>query len=343
VPEVGVRQVVIPRIGGPDVLEVRAAPDPEPGAGEIRVRVAASGVNFADCLARMGLYPDGPRLPAVVGYEVAGVVDRVGPAVDDIEVGTRVVCTTRFGGYSDVVVVPARLALPIPDRLSFEQAAALPVNYLTAWLMLVWIGNVHPGERVLVHAAAGGVGQAALQICRWRGATVIGTASGSKHERLRARGVAHCIDYTTEDFEAEVARITGGDGVDMVLDAVGGRSFAKSYRCLGPLGRLFLFGVSSFAPGATRSIPAAVKGVLALPRFKPIALMNDNRGVFGINVGRLWDRAELLGRMLADIVGLAAAGTFDPVVDRTFAFDRAGEAHAYIQSRSNFGKVLLVP
>ncbi len=337
------RQVVIPRIGGPEVLEVRAAPDPEPGPGEIRVRVAASGVNFADCLARMGLYPDGPPLPAVVGYEVAGEVDRPGPDVDDVKVGARVVCTTRFGGYADTVVVPARLALPIPDQLSFEQAAALPVNYLTAWLMLVWIGNVHPGERVLVHAAAGGVGQAALQICRWRGATVIGTASASKHERLRERGVAHCIDYTTADFETEVDRITGGEGVDIALDAVGGRSFAKSYRCLGPLGRLFLFGVSSFAPGPTRSIPAAVKGFVSLPRFKPLTLMNDNRGVFGVNVGRLWDRAELLARMLADIVGLAAAGTFDPVVDRTFPMDRAGDAHAYIQGRKNFGKVLLVP
>ena len=129
----------------------------------------------------------------------------------------------------------------------------------------------------------------------------------------------------------------------MVLDAVGGRSFTKSYRCLGPLGRLFLFGVSSFAPGTTRSIPAALKGLMSLPRFKPVTLMNDNRGVFGINLGHLWDRAELLARMLGDIVRLAEEKTFDPVVDRTFPFERAGEGHAYIQGRKNFGKVLLTP
>src|SRR5207302_9347120 len=137
-----------------------------------------------------------------------------------------------FGGYSDVVVVPARQLARIPDGLPFDKAAAIPVNYLTAWLMLVWLGNVRAGDRVLVHAAAGGVGQAALQICRWRGATVIGTASAAKHARLASQGVAHCIDYTRQDFETEVHRITGGAGVDIVLDAVGGRSFAKSYRCL---------------------------------------------------------------------------------------------------------------
>jgi NADPH:quinone reductase-like Zn-dependent oxidoreductase len=325
------------------VLALRNAPDPEPGPGEVRIRVAASGVNFADCMARMGLYPDAPPLPAVMGYEVAGEVDRVGPDVADLVRGARVVAATRFGGYAEFAVVPATQALPIPGRLSFEQAAALPVNYLTAWLMLVWIGNVHPGERVLVHAAAGGVGQAALQICRWRGASVIGTASASKHARLLERGASYCIDYTTQDFETEVSRITDGEGVDVALDAVGGRSFMKSYRCLGPLGRLFLFGVSSFAPGTRRSIPSALKGLASMPRFKPIALMNDNRGVFGINVGHLWDRGALLARMLGDILRLAGEGVFDPVVDRTFPFDRAGEAHAYLQSRQSFGKVLLVP
>jgi NADPH:quinone reductase-like Zn-dependent oxidoreductase len=337
------RQVWIPKIGEPNVLEVRETTDPEPRAGEVRIRVAASGVNFADCLARMGLYPDAPKLPAVVGYEVAGEIDRVGPGVDDLAAGTRVVALTRFGGYADVVTVPRGQVLPIPTELSFEQAAAIPVNYLTAWIMLVWIGNVHPGERVLIHAVAGGVGQAALQICRWRGATVIGTASAGKHARLKESGVACCIDYHTQDFEAEVGRVTGGEGVDLVLDAVGGRSFAKSYRCLGPLGRLFLFGVSSLAPGVRRSVPAALKGLVTMPRYWPVSLMNDNRGVFGVNVGHLWDRGELLARMLGDIVGLAGEGVLSPVVDQVFPLQRAGDAHAYLQARQNFGKVLLAP
>ncbi|HEX2202709.1 MAG TPA: medium chain dehydrogenase/reductase family protein [Longimicrobium sp.] len=336
------RQVWIPKRGGPEVLEVREAPDPEPREGEVRVRVTAAGVNFADVLARMGLYPDAPPLPAVVGYEVAGTVDRAGPGAGAFREGDRVVALTRFGGYADVVCVPAAQVAPIPDALSFEGAAAVPVNYLTAWIMLVHLGGVRAGDRVLVHAAAGGVGQAALQICRWRGAEVLGTAGASKHARLLEMGATHCIDYRTQDFEAEVRRFTDGRGVDLALDAVGGESFRKSYRTLAPLGRLYLFGVSSMATGKTRSLVSAARGLLGMPRFHPIGLMNTNRGVQGVNLGHLWDQVALLRRTLGEIVGLVEAGTFAPVVDRAFPFDLAGEAHAYLQDRRNFGKVLLM-
>lgn len=209
--------------------------------------------------------------------------------------------------------------------------------------MLVHLGGVRAGERVLVLAAAGGVGQAALQICRWRGAEVIGAASASKHARLAEMGVAHAIDYRTRDVAAEVRRITGGRGVDIVLDPVGGRSVARSYRCLAPLGRLFVFGVSSAAPARRRSLARAVATLLTMPRFNPLRLMRDNRGVFGVNVGHLWAEAPRLRGMLDEIVRLAADGTFDPVVDRAFPFAAAGEAHAYIHARQNFGKVLLTP
>ena len=335
------RQVWITRTGQPSVLELREAPDPEPGPGEVRVRVRAAGVNFADILARMGLYPDAPKLPAVVGYEVAGVVDAIGPDVEGVRPGDRTLCMTRFGGYSDTVVVPAIQVATLPDEISFEAGAAVPVNYLTAWIMLVRLGNVQPGERVLVHAAAGGVGQAALQICRWRGASVIGTASAGKHDRLREAGVAHCIDYRTQDFEAEVKRITDGQGVGIALDAVGGKSFQASYRCLGSMGRLFVFGVSSFAPGKSRSMLAAVKGLISLRRFGPINLMDKNRGVHGVNLGRLWHHGPALRAMLDEIASLVADGTFAPVISDRFPLERAADAHTYIQDRKNFGKVVL--
>ncbi len=337
------RQVWIPKIGEPEVLEVREAPDPEPKAGEVRVRVAASGINFADILARMGLYPDAPKLPAVVGYEVAGVVDAAGEGVDGLREGDRVVAMTRFGGYSDVVCAPHQTVRTVPENLDFEGAASIPVNYLTAWLMLVRLGNVRSGERVLVHACAGGVGLAAVQICRNFGAEVIGTASASKHERLREMGVAECIDYRTQDFEAVVNDLTDGRGVDIVLDAVGGDSFAKSYRCLDSLGRLFVFGVSSFAPGTKRHLGSALLGLLRMPKFKPLSLMTFNRGVFGVNVGHLWDRGDEMTAMLGEILDLFADGTFKPVVDRTFPFAEAAAAHRYIQDRKNFGKVVLTP
>ena len=337
------RQVWIPKTGEPEVLELREAPDPEPRTGEIRIRVEASGINFADILARMGLYPDSPRLPAVVGYEVAGVVDGVGEGVEGFRDGDRVLAFTRFGGYSDVVCVEPDFVAPIPDTLDFSGAASIPVNWITAWIMLVRLGGVRAGDRVLVHACAGGVGTASVQICRHFGAEIIGTASASKHERLRNMGVAHCIDYRTQDFEAEVQRLTEGRGVDIALDAVGGESFKKSYRSLASLGRLFVFGVSSFAPGTRRSVVAALAGLFKMPSFKPIPLMNRNRGVFGVNVGHLWDRGDELRTMLADVLALFADGTFEPMVDRSFPFDRAADAHRYIQDRKNFGKVVLKP
>jgi len=233
--------------------------------------------------------------------------------------------------------------VPIPDALDFAGAASIPVNWLTAWLMLVRLGNVRAGDTVLVHACAGGVGTAAVQICRHFGAEVIGTASDAKHARLSEMGVAHCIDYRSQDFETEVERLTDGRGVDIALDAVGGESFNKSYRSLASLGRLFVFGVSSFAPGKRRSVVAAVRGMLQMPSFKPIALMNRNRGVFGVNLGHLWDRGPELRAMLEEMLELFADGRFVAVVDRKFSFDEAGAAHRYIQDRKNFGKVLLVP
>jgi len=334
------KQIWITKVGGPEVLQLREAPDSDAKSGEIRIRVKASGVNFADLMARLGLYPDAPRLPCVVGYEVTGVVDQVGDGAP-FKIGDRVGAITRFGGYSDTVIVPHAFAYPLPAKLSFEEGAAIPVNYLTAWLMLVEQGNVQKRDTVLIHALAGGVGQAALQICKWRGAKVIGTASAGKHGRLKELGADHCIDYHHQDFEVEVKRLTGGKGVSIILDAVGGESYRKSYRCLAPLGKLMMFGASSFSTGETRSLLSVVKEFLRMPTFKPIPLMNENRGVMGFNLGHLWDHQDLLRDALGSIVSHIESGVFKPVVDKAFPLDRAGEAHAYLHAHKNFGKVVL--
>jgi len=257
--------------------------------------------------------------------------------------GDRVFAFTRFGGYSDVVVAPAGFVYPIPAALSFEKAAAIPVTYFTAWTMLIYHGNIRAGDTVLVHAAAGGVGVAAIQVCKLRGARIIGTASPSKHARLKEMGVAHCIDYTTQDFGAEVKRITDGRGVDVVLDAVGGKSFKTSYDSLAPLGKLMMFGGSAFTPGKTRSIPAIVKAFFSMPKFKPFDLMDKNRGVFGVNMGHLWGEGAKLKAMMGEITPHFADGTLEPIVDKTFPFAKAAEAHSYLQDRKNFGKALLYP
>ena len=333
------RSVWITRTGPPDVLEVRESPDPVPANGEVLVRMRAAGINFADVMARLGLYPDAPKLPCVVGYEVAGTVERVGSGVAGVKSGDRVVALTRFGGYTEAIAVPEAQVFPMPAAMSFEEAAAVPVNYLTAVLMLRHFGNVRKGDRVLVHAAAGGVGMAAIQLCRIAGAEIIGTASASKHAALRDAGVAHAIDYRTQDFEHEVKRITGGRGVDIVLDATG--AFGKSYRTLAPLGRLVCFGLSGAATGLVPSRLAALGRIVRLPWFHPIKLMNDNKAVIGVNLGHLWDRIELLrGEMLA-LLADYDAGRIAPVVGKTFPLVQAAAAHRFLQERQNVGKVLL--
>src|SRR2546425_5132889 len=212
----------------------------------------------------------------------------------------------------------------MPARMSFEEGSAIPVNYLTAVLMLRHFGNVHAGERVLVHAAAGGVGMAAIQLCRIAGAEVIGTASASKHALLREAGVAHAIDYRTQDFEAEVRRVTNGRGVDIVLDATG--AFRKSYRCLAPLGRLVCFGLSGASTGPEPSRLAAVKRLVTLPWFHPIKLMNDNKAVIGVNLGHLWDRIDMLRAEMLALLEDCAAGRIKPGVGKTFPLTEAAAA-----------------
>jgi NADPH:quinone reductase-like Zn-dependent oxidoreductase len=335
------RQVVIPKHGPPDVFETREASDPTPRDGEMRIRVRAAGVNFADILARLGLYPDAPKPPLVVGYEVAGHIDAIGGSVTGFTEGDRVVALTRFGGYSDTVVVPAKQAFHFPDRLSDSEAAAVPVNYLTAALALYRMAALAPGETVLVHNAGGGVGIAAMQLARLRRATVIGTASSAKHDALRSFGVDHAIDYRHANVMEEVKKLTKGRGVDVILDPIGGTSFTSSYRMLAPLGRLIIFGLSAAAPAERRSLWRAFLAWKASPRFDPLSLINRNRGVFGLHVGHLWDQQAKIVPLIEMLVNELQAGRLTPVVARTFPLERAADAHRFIQSRMNIGKVVL--
>ena len=337
------RQIWITRVGPPEVLEVREAPDSSPAAGQVRIRVHAAGVNFADTMARVGMYPDAPKIPCVVGYEVAGIVDAVGDGVTGRRVGERVFALTRFGGYSDVVCVPELQTVPTPEGMSDDEAASLPIVFLTAYHMLVHLGNVKRGDTVLIHAAAGGVGLAALQLCRHAGATTIGTASASKHAYLREAGLDHAVDYRSQDFEQEVRRITAGRGVEIALDAQGGASLRRSYRCLAPMGRLFVFGVASFVPAGARNLFSALAGLAQTPFLHPMSLMSENRGVFGVNIGHLWKEVATLRKHLDALVALYREGAIKPVIDTRVPFANAPDAHRRIMQRQNIGKVLLIP
>jgi NADPH:quinone reductase-like Zn-dependent oxidoreductase len=326
------------------VLEVREGPDPAPGPGQVRVRVRAAGLNFAEVMARMGLYPDAPKPPCVVGYEAAGVVDALGEGVTAPAVDTRVIVLARFGVHADTVCVPAAQAVPMPEAMSFEEGAALPVNYITAYHMLFRVGALRPRERVLVHMAAGGVGIAALQLCRTvDGVVTFGTASASKHDVLRAEGCAHPIDYRTLDYAAEVRRLTDGKGVDIVLDPLGGRDWRKGYELLRPVGRLIAFGFANMSSGERRSYLHVLRQALSIPFFTPLSMMDKNRGIAGVNIGHLWEEMEMLSEELAALISLYEQGRIKPRVDRVFPFEDAAAAHRRIQSRGNVGKVVLVP
>jgi NADPH:quinone reductase-like Zn-dependent oxidoreductase len=338
------RAIWITRHGGPEVLEVRETADPEPGPGQVRVRVHAAGLNFAEVMGRQGLYPDAPRPPCVLGYEAAGIVDALGPGVSGPSIGRRVAVLVRFGAHADVVCVPAEQAVEVPDAASFEEAAALPVNYLTAYHMLFRVAGIRPGERVLVHMAGGGVGIAVLQLCRTLdGVVTFGTASAAKHEVLRAEGCTYPIDYRRVDYASEVRRLTGGEGVDVVLDALGGRDWRRGLALLRPVGRLVVFGFANLMRGERRRPLRVVSQVLRVPLVTPLGLMARNHTVSGVNIGHLWDQRALLREELEALVALWRAGQVKPRVDAVFPFADAADAHRRIAERQNIGKVILVP
>jgi NADPH:quinone reductase-like Zn-dependent oxidoreductase len=331
------RAVVITKHGGPSVLEVQERPDPELGPGEVRIAVAAAGINFADVMARMGLYPDAPKPPCVVGYEVAGTILELGEGVRELSHGQRVLAGTQFGGYSSQVVVPADGVLPLADGLTFEQGAAILVNYGTAWTALVGFGNLQPGERVLVHSAGGGVGIAATQIAKRHGGEVYGTASPSKHSRIRELGVDHPLDYTISGWER------GLPTFDVIMDAIGGRSFRRSYDMLGPGGRLVAFGASAFVSGQRRNPVAALRTLVRMPRFNLIKQMSASKAVIGLNMLTLSQDERKRAQVAVALRGLLEDGTIKPVVAGDFSFEEAGAAHTMITERRNIGKVVLVP
>lgn len=337
------RQVVTTKNGGVEVLEVQEAPDPVAAPGEVVVRVKAAGLNFADIMARQGLYPDGPSKPCVMGYEVAGIVESLGADADATLLGKAVVAMTRFKGQAEMVTVGANQIFEKPASLSFAEAAAVPVNYLTAYALLVAMGGLRTGESVLIHNAGGGVGLAALDIAKHIGATTFGTASPGKHEFLRARGLDHPIDYRNQDWLPVLKTLTNGRGVELVIDPIGGAHWKKSYEALRATGRLGMFGVSTASANGLKGKLKLVKAAVQMPRFHPLGLLNKNRGVFGLNLGHMWHEPEKVAEWVQAIMAGVAEGWIRPHVDKEFSFAQAGEAHSYLEARKNIGKVVLVP
>ena len=335
------RALVLTGHGSPEeVLEVQDRPAPVAGSGQVRIAVRAAGLNWADLVARRGLYPDAPAPPAVLGYEVAGAVESVGDGVIGLEPGRRVFAATRFGGFAELAVADAANVAPMPEDMSFEDAAAIPVNYVTAYATGVLLPHTRRGETVLVHAAAGGVGIATLQLLRDIGAVAIGTASGSKHEAIRAHGAAHAIDYRTQDTRAEVERITDGRGVDVVLDGLG--EFRESFDLLAPGGRLVAHGASNLVGGGREGLRERIRAKAVFPELDALRLMNENKAVIGFNMMRHWEARGSLAELLQPLRDPLERGVIQPVVAATFPLEEAAAAHELLETRGNVGKVVLV-
>jgi NADPH:quinone reductase-like Zn-dependent oxidoreductase len=337
------RAIVTTRNGDVDVMKVEMRPDPAPRKGEVLIRVKAAGLNFADILARQGLYPDGPPKPCVMGYEVSGMIEAVGEDVDKSIVGEAVIAMTRFNGQAELIAVPDAQVFEKPAQLSFEQGAALPVNYLTAWALIVTMGGLKKDEAILIHNAGGGVGLAALEIAKHIGAKTFGTASAGKHEFLLQRGLDHAIDYRNQDWVSVLMQLTDGRGVELVIDPLGGKSWKESFRALRSTGRMGVFGMSVASASGIKGKLKALKAVVSMPRYNPLGLMNRNKGIFGLNLGHMWGEGEKVANWTQEIMRGVHEGWIKPHVDRAFSFDQIQDAHRYIEARKNIGKVVLIP
>lgn len=340
------RAVVVRRYGPPEVFELQQLPDPQPKPGEVLIRAKAIGVNFADLMQRMGIYPNTPKPPFIPGLEVAGVVDKAAElgAEEHAEIlrpGDAVVALTNFNAYAEWIAVPAGSVYRLPAGMGFNDGAAIPVNYLTAYEAIVTMGNMQPGQRILIHGAAGGVGTAAVQIARARGLFVFGTAGPAKQEYLRKIGVQHAIDYEKADFAEVIGKYAPG-GVEMVMDPIGGKSWRKSYECLAPTGRLVAYGFSVAAgPNGKTDRVRSARALMQTPKFNPLDLMKKGAAVIGVNLSQARLRGDHLHREMDEIFRLYAAGKIKPMISKAFPLDQAAAAHHYLQERKNQGKVLL--
>jgi len=337
------RRIVIPRPGGPEVLRIEDGVLPPPNANEVRIAVRACGINFADILARQGIYPDCPPYPCVVGYEASGTVVALGADADISLQDKDVFALTDFGGYAEQVNVAAERVWLKPEQLSFEEACAVPLNYITAWALLVALGGLSADETVLIHNAGGGVGLAALDIALHIGAHTLGTASEGKHGFLKRRGLDRAIDYTTRDWSHEVREITGGRGVELILDPMGGSHWKKSYRALRATGRLGMYGIASASGSGLRGKIGLLKIYAGAPLFHPGSLIPGNKGVFGLNIHAMLHEGGKFRLWMEQILKGVAEGWVRPHVDTAFRFDQAADAHRHIEARRNIGKVLLIP
>ena len=335
------KEIIITRYGPPEVLQVREKRTPTPRNGEVLVRNYFTGINFSEIMARMRLYPGAPKPPTTLGAEGCGIIESIGGDVENFQPGDRVMVFSRYASYASHICTEKNMVMPLPDEFSFEEGAAFPVVYITAYMMMYSLGNFCEGETILIHGAGGGVGTAAIQLARATGGKIIGTSSSWKHEKLKNMGVNYCIDYRTENVFQKIMEYTGNRGVDLIFDPVGSKNWKESYKCLAPLGKLIIFGDQNIVKGRSFNLLVLLKEFFSMPKFRPMDLMNRNRSIMGYHLGHLKGAEDKIQLAVTALHGLAKDEKIKPVIDKIFHFTEADKAHAYIQSRKNLGKVLL--
>ena len=336
------RAAIVTRYGPPEVLQLQERPLPQPGEDDVLVRMKAIGLNFADLIARMGYYPGIPRPPFIPGLEVSGVIERVGKNVKTRKPGDRVMAFTRQGAYAEVICVRAEQTERLPRRMTFEEGAAIGVTYLSAYHGLITLAHIRRGERLLQHASAGGVGTAAIQIAKLRGAEIFATAgSNAKLDVALEQGADHLINYSEQDFSEIVLRLTNGYGVDVVMDSVGGRVFRKGFRLLAPMGRYVLYGFAAVTGRRTISKFKALREVAAMRLLAPSSMISKNIGLFGFNLYFLTHKVVYLRGAAKQVLEWYEEKKVKPVIGRVFPFEEIADAHEFLQSRQSIGKVVV--
>ncbi len=336
------KAIYITKYGNSDqAFDIRETDIPSPGPREICIKVVSSGLNFADVVARRGLYQDAPPNPAIIGYDVAGYIYAVGSEVVDYTEGQKVVALTRFGGYAEYAIAKVEGVALLPPEYDLHKATALATQGCTAYFCAEECVSLHQGDKVLVQAAAGGVGSLLVQIAKHRGCVVYGTASSKKQDFLKVLGVDQAIDYTQDSFK-DIIAADHPDGIDVVFDSVGGKSFKHGMSILGPGGRMVSYGAASQIKGNKTNKLQAAGVVFGFGLFTPIALLMNSKSIITVNMLRIADhKANVFQHVMTQVVKLAEQGIINPTLSKTFDVSDIASAHEFLESRQSIGKVTL--
>lgn len=324
-----------------EAFEIREVADPVIGAGEVLVKVEVSGLNFADVLGRKGLYPALPAPPVIMGYDVVGIVESVGEGVSSNWIGKRVACLTRFGGYAEKVCTAVTGIAELPDSISSNDACALATQYVTALYMCEFIQNTKSGERVLIHAAAGGVGTALIQLLKVKGCEIFATVGSEEKVNALAKQGIIAVNYNSHDYEVEIKKHLGNASLDVTFNSIGGRTFKKDMRLLGAGGRLLLFGFSDRTSKWGGKL-ATLKLVFDMGRIIPLLLLGKSQSVLGVNMLKVADEhPQIIGRLLNQLVHMHSEGKIKPVIGGEYSYAEIAKAHQFLESRKSAGKIIL--